>query len=126
MRRVATVLLCAVGLAGCGGGGGAADSEATSAMTTVTVGPGAVVMRWEANRESAVNRAGGGYRVYRGNTTAFDPTTVTIFDVPYPAPPQAILNVTPGTYYIKVTAYSELNPAGSTASPVTELVVRNP
>lgn len=95
-------------------------------MTTVTVSPGAVVMSWETNRESAVNRAGGGYRVYRSNTTAFEPTTVTVFDVPYPAPPQATLNVTPGTYYIKVTAYSELNSAGSAASPVTKLVVTSP
>lgn len=112
---------------GGGGGGGNADSgEGTSAATTVTVSPGAVVVGWEANRESAVNRAGGGYRLYRGKTSTFDPATDIVLDVPYPAPPQTVLNLTPGTYYIKVTAYSELNPAGSAASPVTKLVVSNP
>lgn len=124
MRQVAAALLCAVGFAACGGGAG--GSEASSAMTTVTVGPGAVVIRWEANRESGVNRAGGGYRVYRDSTTVFDPATATVLDIPYPAPPQAILNATPGTYYIKLTAYSALNPAGSAASPVTKLVVTSP
>lgn len=116
-------------LVACGGGGGdgsAGSSEASNAMTTVTVSPGAVVISWEANRESAVNRAGGGYRVYRDKASAFDPATVTVFDIPHPAPPQVLLNFTPGTYYIKVTAYSGLNPAGSAASPVTELVVSNP
>lgn len=117
--------LALVACGGGGGGGGAGSSEA-SAMTTVTVSPGAVVISWEPNRESAVNRAGGGYRVYRDETSAFDPATVTVFDIPHPAPPQALLNFTPGTYYIKVTAYSDLNPAGSAASPVTALVVSNP
>lgn len=109
---------------GGGGGGGAGGSDSTTAMTTVTVNPGAVVINWDANRESAVNRTGGGYRLYRGSTSTFD--TATIVDIPHPAPPQAALSFAPGTYYIKVTAYSALNPAGSAASPITKLVVANP
>lgn len=119
------VLGLALAACGGGGGGGGADgSENTAAMTTVTVNPGAVVINWDANRESDVNRAGGGYRVYRGSTSTFD--AATVLDVPYPAPRQAVLSFAPGTYYIKVTAYSALNPAGSAASPVTKLVVANP
>ena len=130
MRRL-TYFFLGLALVACGGGGGggggSADSgEGTSAATTVTVSPGAVLIRWQPNRESAVNRAGGGYRVYRGGTSAFDPATDTVLDVPHPAPPQAVLNLTPGTYYIRVTAYSDLNPVGSAASPVTKLVVSNP
>ena len=129
MRRL-IYFVFSLALAACGGGGGgggsAESSEGTNVATTVTVSPGAVVIRWAANRESAVNRAGGGYRLYRGNTSAFDPATDAVLDIPHPAPPQAVLNLTPGTYYIKVTAYSDLNPVGSAASPVTKLVVSNP
>lgn len=125
MRGLAYFVL-GLALAACGGGGGADGSQNTIAMTTVTVNPGTVVINWDANRESAVNRAGGGYRVYRGRTSTFDAATVTVLDIPHPAPPQAVLSFTPGTYYIKVTAYSALNPAGSAASPVTKLVVANP
>ena len=116
----------ALALAACGGGGqgGGDGGENTTAMTTVTVNSGTVVINWDANRESAVNRAGGGYRVYRDSTSTFD--AATVLDIPHPAPPQAVLSFAPGTYYIKVTAYSVLNIAGSNASPVTKLVVANP
>lgn len=118
-------LVLGLALAACGGGGGGGGGgETATAMTTVTVNPGAVIINWDANRESAVNRAGGGYRVYRDSASTFD--TATVLDVPHPAPPQAVLSFAPGTYYIKVTAYSALNPAGSAASPVTKLVVANP
>lgn len=116
-----------VAVVACGGGG---SDTAGSDVNLVRASPGNLVIRWEANRETAVNQAGGGYRVYRGLTSGFDVATATMVDVPYQggalAPTQTVLNFTPGTYYVKVTAYSALNPAGSAASPVTEIVVASP
>lgn len=97
--RTGTVLL-ALGLPACGGGGGDGSPPAPV--------PVQVTIAWEANRESAVNRAGGGYEV---SISGHQPR-----DVPYesgPAAPTAITTeLTMGTYTVTVRAYSALDAQG--------------
>ncbi len=97
-------------LAACGGGG-----------TNVQVS-------WAANREAAVNKAGGGYKVYYSKTPGFGIGGANSVSVPFQsgpaAPTSTKLNVSSGTYYIKVVAYSALvGPSGgpSTSAPSAEV-----
>ncbi len=97
-------------LAACGGGG-----------TNVQVS-------WAANHEAAVNKAGGGYRVYYSKSPGFDVGGANSVNVPYQSgaatPTSAKLNLSSGTYYIKVVAFSALvGPGGapSTSAPSAEV-----
>lgn len=80
---------------------------------------------WNANRESAVNRTGGGYRVYCSIASGFEITDpgVVEHDVPWVSGPQAPtyldLELERDTYYFKVVAYSSLN-GGSASVPSSE------
>lgn len=116
MRLQPYLLFIVVLLAGCSGGGGGAGG-----------GNRDVEIAWTANRETAVNAAGGGYRVYYAGASGFDPAAATMIDVPYQgassAPTSIVLNLPSGTHYIKVTAYSALNPAGSSPSAESEVIV---
>jgi len=102
-------LVLALFIAGCGGGGGGAPSVSVR-----------VQVSWNANREAAVNRPGGGYRVYHSRSSGFDIATASFVDVPYSsgatASTNANLTLSSGDNYIKVIAYSGLNPSGSAAS----------
>ncbi|MGE3261507.1 MAG: hypothetical protein AB7K68_06990 [Bacteriovoracia bacterium] len=88
--------------------------------------PRSVLVSWTANRETAVNSAGGGYKVYYSSTSGFVVSAGNLVEVPYvsgaSAPTSTTLSLVPGTYYIRVAAYSALNPL-STASTQISLVV---
>ncbi len=78
-----------------------------------------IKVSWDTNREAAVNRAGGGYRVYYATAAglALTDPAVTMVDVPYTtgsfAPVTTTVSVQSGrVYYFRVTAYSALNRAG--------------
>lgn len=120
LKTIAPIVLAGLLLSGCNGGGGS-----VSAARSVT---GTVQVSWSANREAAVNRAGGGYKVYYSTTPGFDIATASVVDVPYAsgatAPISTTLTLASGTYYVKVVAYSVLNAAGS--QPSTELSVNVP
>jgi hypothetical protein len=113
------LLLSGLLLAGCGGGGGGGGDDEIDTTT--------VQLDWTANREAAVNRAGGGYRIYYSTVQGFALADATMVDVPYQAgdqaPTSAALELEPGTYYFRITAYSGLNPDGSEASQEATLVV---
>lgn len=88
-------------LSGCGGGGGSSPPR-TAHIVTIS---------WDANREAAVNSAGGGYKVgISGQGTPID--------VPYAsgvwAAPMMTTTLMSGNYSVTVTAYSALNAPGST------------
>ncbi len=93
------VLLCSLALVACGDGGDDGSPPSGSATVTLT---------WDANRESGVNRPGGGYEV----SISGQPTQ----DVPYTAGPSAPTSTTvqlrPGTYVVSVRAYAALDPQG--------------
>jgi hypothetical protein len=88
----------------------------------------AVQISWTANREAAVNRAGGGYRVFHGRTAGFSIATASFVDVPYvsgpTAPTSANLTFASGNNFVKVVAYSALSPNGS--DPSSEITVSVP
>jgi hypothetical protein len=101
-------------LAACGGGGGSN-----------------VQVSWNANRETAVNSHGGGYKVYYSKTPSFNVATASSADVPFNSAPAAptsatLHNLASGTYYVKVVAYSAIiGPGGqaSTSAPSAEVTV---
>lgn len=111
--------LLTVTLTACGGGGGGAT----------------VQVSWAANRETAVNGTGGGYKVYSSKTAGFDVATASSVDVPFTSGPTAptsttLRNLSTGTYFVKVVAYSALTPPGgnrgSTSAPSAEISVLVP
>jgi hypothetical protein len=105
--RSSVYLLCSLALAACGGGGGeggGGDDPGTQPPPESRT----VTLTWDANRESGVNRPGGGYEV----SIAGQP----VKDVPYTSGPTAPTSTTsqlpPGTYVISVRAYAGLDPQG--------------
>ena len=98
------------------------DGKTYTATVTVTVLSFSTVnISWSANPETAVNRPDGGYKVYYSSTSGFNLSDggVTEIDVPYnlgpTAPTSTQIQLLPGTYYIRIIAYSALNaPPGTT------------
>lgn len=100
-------------LTACGGGGGGAPPAPT---------PHAVDISWTANKETAVNSAGGGYKVAISGQP--------VIDVPYPYPasgPAATTTLLKGNYTVTVTAYSAIDPVtGMPASGVMSTSMASP
>ena len=94
-----------------------------------------ILVSWDGNPETAVNRSGGGYKVYYSSNSGFNPgdVGVTEIDVPYSsgvsAPTSVLISLSPGAYYIRIAAYSALNAPStsggsiSTATPKISLTV---
>jgi hypothetical protein len=121
-------------LAGCnpsgvyavGGAAGLNENPATpTPLPSPASGSGGVDIRWDANRESGVNSAGGGYRVYYSSTGSITAGT-PFLDVAYAAgttPATAQLTgLAAGTYTIRIVAYSAANPTGSAGTDTTVVV----
>lgn len=119
MLVYSVALATLLGLTACGGGGGGGgDGGGTTASVQVS---------WTANRETAVNSPGGGYKVYYSPTAGFNIASANVIDVPFTsgtAPTSTTLTLFSGTHYIKVIAYSALNPGGS--APSTEIAITAP
>ena len=119
LMLLATSLL----LVACGGGG--SDSAAPAAAPPPP--PPMIRISWTANREAAVNSAGGGYKIHYSSTAGFSVPASNVIDVPFvsgTAPTSANVTLASGRYYFKVVAYSALNTSGS--APSTEATVLVP
>ena len=85
-----------------------------------------ITVSWDANRESAVNKTGGGYQVYFSKKQNFDISSAAFKDVPYESgswsPVSTKLSLFPGTWYIKVVAYSSLGD-GFSSEPSDEQTI---
>ncbi len=126
--RPLTTLAIAALLAACSGG----DSPPPRAPVPVAVNA-TVTVNWTASPDAEVNAMGGGYRVYYSRNSGFgiNDADVQMVDVPYngmatPTTAQLSINLS-GTWYIKVVAYSALNPPGgnngSVSAPTAQLAV---
>ena len=114
---------------------GAGDSGFSNEASATTDTGVSILVSWDENPETAVNRLGGGYKVYYSSNSGFNPgdVGVTEIDVPYSsgvsAPTSVLISLSPGTYYIRIAAYSALNAPGtsggsiSTATPQISLTV---
>ncbi|MBC7538186.1 MAG: hypothetical protein H7281_05155 [Bacteriovorax sp.] len=94
-----------------------------------------VNVSWTANRETAVNKVGGGYRVYYSTTSNINTAVASYKNVPYVSGPSAPIstafsNLLIGSTYFKIVGYSSLNPvggsSGSHSSPSSEFSVSLP
>lgn len=125
LMRSLLISLTFIFVTACGGGDTAAP---VTPFSTVQIS-------WNSNPETSVNQSGGGYKVYYSSNSEFNISDggVTEIDVPYSsgatAPTSTQVQFLPGTYYIRIIAYSVLNAPGtsggstSTATPQTILIV---
>lgn len=87
--------------------------------SSITPGTFKAKITWSANHESAVNRTGGGYKIYYSKTSGFSICSADYAKVSYSSgsssPTQVtICNLDATTYYFKVVAFSSLNAYGAT------------
>jgi hypothetical protein len=120
---VACVLMAM--LTACGGNG--SGDSATNSNTPGTGGPSAqgqsgvatVAISWNANHETGVNSAGGGYLV----AVSGQPVLTVPYTSGTSAPTSTTLSLPSGTYTISVSAYAALDAhggtSGSTSAPQT-------
>lgn len=105
-------------VSGCKGGGGSVSPPPVNRSVQVS---------WAANHETEVNKAGGGYRVYSSRTSGFDIAAASMTDVPYTggptAPTSTVITLVTGNNFIKVVAYSAMNPGGSPPSAEISIAV---
>ena len=101
------------------------NAIASDESWSFTIEPVSILISWNANPETAINRSGGGYKVYYSNNSGFNPGDggVTEIDVPYDsgvsAPTSLQIEVDPGTYYIRIAAYSALNAPGESGGSIS-------
>lgn len=109
--------------------GGALAQTSPNSNNGASSSPGrAALVSWQANRESAVNSPGGGYRVYYSQTSGIQSSTPFV-DVPsqtgVTTPTTARLSgLSAGTYFIYVVAYSAKNSTGSNPSSEQKLEIK--
>lgn len=86
-----------------------------------------VSVSWAANLEKAVNTTGGGYVVAYSQSPSAGYDEADKLTVPYvsgpTAPVTATINIPPGTYYIKIYAFSALNAPGSSTGSLSNASV---
>lgn len=127
LLTLASSLSIAVLITACGGNGGDDEGGGTTPppqSSECTDGPG-VTISWSANKETSVNRSGGGYTVYYSKTSTADPGDDGVCNKKVPsaggtAPTSTTINPTSGTWYVFVTAYSNITPPGGSGGSVSE------
>ena len=112
--------LFAVTLTACGGGSSGSGSGPTPVTPVTCTGGTPITVTWAANKETAVNMAGGGYIVYFSASTGFNPGDANVCSqaVPYVmgalAPTTTIIHPSAGTLYVRIAATSALDAPGTT------------
>jgi hypothetical protein len=97
----------------------AGNAVVTDVSWSITTASGNIQISWNGNLETAVNSAGGGYKVYYSANSSFDPGDGGVTEIPVPwtsgptAPTSILIPLSPGTYYLRIAAYSALNAPGS-------------
>ena len=102
-RFIAAGVFVAAGLSACGGGGGGGGESPPPPVTTHSV-----TLAWQPNRESGVNRAGGGYEV----SISGQPTIIVPYTAGPAAPTTTMVSLNTGSYTVAVRAFAALDPQG--------------
>lgn len=109
-------VIAALMVAACGGGGGSAPPVTSHSVT----------LSWQANRDSGVNRAGGGYEV----SISGQPAILVPYTSGPAAPTSKMVTLTTGTYTATVRAFAALDAqggnTGSVSAPSAVLTVNVP
>jgi hypothetical protein len=117
-RFIAAAVFLAAGLSACGGGGGESPPPPVTTHS--------VTLAWQQNRESGVNRAGGGYEV----SISGQPTIIVPYNAGPAAPTSTIVLLNSGSYTVTVRAFAALDPqggnTGSLSAPSQPLTVNVP
>jgi hypothetical protein len=107
-------------VAGCGGGGGSAPPPPQPPTQH------SVTLSWQANRDSGVNRAGGGYQV----SISGQPMIIVPYTSGPAAPTSTQVTLMTGTYTVTVRAFAALDSqggnSGSVSAPSQVLTVNVP
>lgn len=106
---------------------GTASAPKRPAPRIPTTDPKNVLISWTANRETAVNSAGGGYKVHYSTRMGFPLPADNFVDVPYvsgaTAPTSVVVSLTgKTTWYIRVVPYSALEDEGTASSQISVAV----
>ena len=91
----------------------------TPSPTATPVSVKKISVTWTPSKNTAVNKNGGGYRVYYSKFSGFNINSASYLNVPYTSgqntPNSAVITgLSVGMYYIKVIAFSSINPIGGT------------
>ena len=117
-RLIGVAILIAVGLSACGGGGGGSSPPPVTTHS--------VTLAWQPNRDSGVNRAGGGYQV----SISGQPTIIVPYTSGPAAPTSTTVSLNTGSYTVTVRAFAALDPqggnTGSLSAPSQSLTVNVP
>ncbi len=123
MKRFFSLLFLIPVLTGCSGNG------ATPPASTQSASSQEVTVSWQASRESAVNRTGGGYTIYYSSQPGAALSAATTVVIPYvsgPSTPTSTkLTLPVGTHYFRISAFSSLG-GGTQSEPSAEIPVTVP
>ena len=102
--------IAALAVSACGGGGGGGGTTHASTLHSVT-------LAWTPNRETGVNKAGGGYYVSISGQSS--PINVPFNAASGVTPTSTTVPLYTGTYTVTVSAYAALDAQGGTTGSVS-------
>lgn len=108
--NISRMVVLSVLLAGCGGGGGGGGSPPPPSPPPTLH---SVSLSWQANREAAVNSAGGGYLLSISGQAPIN-CPFSGYVPPCTSPTSVQVSLYTGSYTVTVAAYSAVNGPGST------------
>jgi Fibronectin type III domain len=114
-------LLAALILAGCGGGGNSGSPSATAAETNAATGT--ATMSWTAptmNSDGSPLSALAGFTIYYGTSSASLTQTIQIPNAG--AVNYVVTNLSPGTWYFAVSAYTNAGEQSALSTVVSKTI----
>ncbi len=76
------ILFGSLALLSCGGAGSGGGPSESSNIGDSDIPTYSVTLSWDANKETAVNSLGGGYKIIYARSAGFSAKSATVIDVP--------------------------------------------